>query len=370
MTAAIMRTTSVHTTTVMIVRSFPEPPTYSTTGFPSLDLQESACDDRRTTSVPAGMARSPISGISPRNLSVVSDLHPSNASLQEYPKIRTERPRPSTSDAIPGSNADDRSDARSPVRCSDHIGIRHGCDHRTSRLGIKAHNLHLSDPERSTFGMQSTDRWTRVRAVLPQPASQFTKSVFRTLGERLRGGIPIGFTTLFCMSMPRFLRPGFRSRTAESLFQEPGPFPLTVFFGRNGERRRVWSNPGPVTRAPSGRERPVPAPEAPEQAVLDSLRRLREHPDRPTGNATERREMEHRQPTGCLGGSRRWRTQLEFVPGTSSVLHLRPSHIARSIPDGRFMGGVAHIRRTHPGCDDIRPRRRRTRRGIAQVPQG
>ena len=79
------------------------------------------------------------------------------------------------------------------------------------------------------------------------------------------------------MSMLWFLHPKFRSKTAESLSEELGSFSPTVFFRRNGEKRRVWSNFGPVMKALSGRERPVPAP---EQAILDSFRRLREHSNR------------------------------------------------------------------------------------------
>ena len=101
-----------------------------------------------------------------------------------------------------------------------------------------------------------------------------------TSENAIRGRILISFLALFCMSMLRFLHPKFRSKTAESLSEELGSFSLTVFFRRNGEKRRVWSNFGPVMRALSGRERPVPAPEEPGQAVLDSFRRLREHSDR------------------------------------------------------------------------------------------
>ena len=70
-----------------------------------------------------------------------------------------------------------------------------------------------------------------------------------TKEESIRGRILISFLALFCMSMIRFLYPRFRSKTAESISEELSSFTLTVFTKRNGEKRRVWSNFGPILRA-------------------------------------------------------------------------------------------------------------------------
>ncbi len=85
----------------------------------------------------------------------------------------------------------------------------------------------------------------------------------------IKGRILLSFLALFCMSMIRFLYTEFRTKTAESISEELCSFSLTVFFRKNGETRRVWSNYGPIIRALWGRERPVSVPKAPEQAVLD-----------------------------------------------------------------------------------------------------
>ena len=93
-----------------------------------------------------------------------------------------------------------------------------------------------------------------------------------TKEESIKGRILISFLALFCMSMIRFLYPRFRSKTAESISEELSSFTLTVFTRRNGEERRVWSNFGPILRAIFGRERAVPVPKAPGQALLDGFR--------------------------------------------------------------------------------------------------
>ena len=93
-----------------------------------------------------------------------------------------------------------------------------------------------------------------------------------TKEESIRGRILISFLALFCMSMIRFLYPQFRSKTAESISEELSSFTLTVFTKRDGEKRRVWSNYGPILRAILGRERPVPVPKAPGQTVLEGFR--------------------------------------------------------------------------------------------------
>ena len=73
------------------------------------------------------------------------------------------------------------------------------------------------------------------------------------------------------MSMIRFLYPEFRTKTAESISEELCSFSLTVFFRKNGEMKRVWSNYGPIIQALWGRERSVPVPKASGQAVLDTF---------------------------------------------------------------------------------------------------
>ncbi len=87
----------------------------------------------------------------------------------------------------------------------------------------------------------------------------------------IKGRILLSFLALFCMSMIRFLYPEFRTMTAESISEELCSFSLTVFFRKNGEMRRVWSNYGPIIRTLWGRERPVPVPKASGQAVLDTF---------------------------------------------------------------------------------------------------
>ena len=87
----------------------------------------------------------------------------------------------------------------------------------------------------------------------------------------IKGRILLSFLALFCMSMIRFLHPEFRTKTAESISEELCSFSLTVFFRRNGERRRVWSNCKPMITASQGGKTPVPVPKAPGQAVLDTF---------------------------------------------------------------------------------------------------
>ena len=86
----------------------------------------------------------------------------------------------------------------------------------------------------------------------------------------IKGRILISFLALFCMSMLRCLYPQFRTKTAESISEELGSFSLTVFFRRNGEKRKVWSNYGPMIMALYGRETPVPMPKSSKQAVLEA----------------------------------------------------------------------------------------------------
>ena len=85
----------------------------------------------------------------------------------------------------------------------------------------------------------------------------------------IKGRILLSFLALFCMSMLRFLYPQFRTKTAESISEELGSFSLTIFFRKNGEKRKVWSNYGPMIVALWGREPPVWMPKASGQAVLD-----------------------------------------------------------------------------------------------------
>ena len=92
-----------------------------------------------------------------------------------------------------------------------------------------------------------------------------------TKEESIKGRILISFLALFCMSMIRFLYPQFSSKSAESISEELNSFTLTVFIKRNGEKRRIWSNFGPILRAISGHERPNPVTKAPGQAVLDTF---------------------------------------------------------------------------------------------------
>ena len=49
----------------------------------------------------------------------------------------------------------------------------------------------------------------------------------------------------------------------------------TIFVERNGEKRRVWSNFGPILRAFFGERTSIPVPKEPGQTSLDSFRWLR-----------------------------------------------------------------------------------------------
>ncbi len=93
-----------------------------------------------------------------------------------------------------------------------------------------------------------------------------------TKEESIKGRIQISFLALFCISMIRFLYPQFRSKTAESICEELTSFSVTVFVKRNGEKRRVWSNFGPILRAIFGVRTVIPAPKGPGQTSLDSFR--------------------------------------------------------------------------------------------------
>lgn len=90
-----------------------------------------------------------------------------------------------------------------------------------------------------------------------------------TSEKAIRGRVLISFLALFCMSMVRYLYPAYRNVTAESISEELGSFSLTVIGDENGEKRRYFSNFGPLMRLLGGHERPERVPKAPDQAVLD-----------------------------------------------------------------------------------------------------
>jgi len=73
------------------------------------------------------------------------------------------------------------------------------------------------------------------------------------------------------MSMLRFLYPEFRTKTAGSISEELSSFALTVEVSPDGKKRRIWSNFSVIIVRISGRKHPVPAPEVPEQASLDTF---------------------------------------------------------------------------------------------------
>lgn len=93
-----------------------------------------------------------------------------------------------------------------------------------------------------------------------------------TSANAIRGRILVSFLALFCMSMVRFLHPGFRTRTAETMIEELSSFSLTLIRREDGRISRIFSNFGPIIRALKGGGNPVPAPRAPGQASLDGYR--------------------------------------------------------------------------------------------------
>lgn len=62
-----------------------------------------------------------------------------------------------------------------------------------------------------------------------------------TSENAIRGRIPISFLALFCMSMFRFLHPGYKGVTAESIVEQLTSFSLTMIEGKDGRKRRVFS---------------------------------------------------------------------------------------------------------------------------------
>jgi len=94
-----------------------------------------------------------------------------------------------------------------------------------------------------------------------------------TSPDAVRGRVLISFLALFCMSMLRFLRPEFRTKTAESISEELGSFALTVEERGDGTKRRIWSNFTPIIRSILGRKAPDPAPKAPGTGPLDRFNR-------------------------------------------------------------------------------------------------
>ncbi len=93
-----------------------------------------------------------------------------------------------------------------------------------------------------------------------------------TSEKAIRGRVLVSFLALFCMSMVRYLYPSYRNVTAESISEELGSFSLTVIMDENGEKRRYFSNFGPLVSLIEGYERPDWVPKAPSQAVLDRFR--------------------------------------------------------------------------------------------------